>query len=169
MRLKELFGIGEDLVKSFTNPYVTLNREAIDAVGADPEDVATAVAAELQNLPGIAFAITSSALEQGAFNRNRVSEAVMYNFNADRSGDIYVVFQPHWFVADFDGLSVASAHGSPWTYDSFVPVIFAGPGIEPARVTRRVHTVDVAPTIAAYLGAKPPSGATGLPLPEALP
>ena len=45
----------------------------------------------------------------------------------------------------------------------------AGPGIDPGRVARRVETVDVAPTIAAYLGTKPPSGALGQPLVEALP
>ena len=71
-----------------------------------------------------------------------------------------------WFIADFDGLTVASAHGSPWTYDTFVPLIISGPGIAPGRVARRVETVDVAPTIAAYLGVKPPSGARGVPLTE---
>jgi arylsulfatase A-like enzyme len=42
-----------------------------------------------------------------------------------------------------------------------VPVIWMGPGIEPGRIARRVETVDVAPTIAAYLGVKYPSGARG--------
>jgi predicted AlkP superfamily pyrophosphatase or phosphodiesterase len=91
---------------------------------------------------------------------------VRNNFHSDRSGDIYVVFDPHWFIADFDGLTVASAHGSPWAYDTHVPVIFHGPGITPRRVVRHVNTIDVAPTIAAYLGTKPPSGATGVPLTE---
>ena len=90
----------------------------------------------------------------------------MANFHSERSGDIYIVFEPHWFVADFDGLTVASAHGSPWTYDTHVPLIFSGPGITPRRIARRVETVDVAPTIAALLGTKQPSGAAGSALPE---
>ena len=64
---------------------------------------------------------------------------------------------------------MASAHGSPWSYDSHVPIIFAGAGIEPARIGRRVETVDVATTIAVYLGTKLPSGASGTALNEALP
>jgi arylsulfatase A-like enzyme len=127
------------------------------------------VAEELQKLPGVALAIGSSALRAGAAPDTAVGRAVMANFHPDRSGDIYVVFEPHWFVADFDGLHVASAHGSPWTYDTHVPVIVAGPGVEAQHVARRVETVDVAPTIAAYLGTKPPSGASGAPLVEALP
>jgi predicted AlkP superfamily pyrophosphatase or phosphodiesterase len=90
-----------------------------------------------------------------------VTDAILANFNEDRSGDIYVVFEPQWFVAEFDGKSVAASHGSPWAYDTHVPVIWMGPGIEPGRIARRVETVDVAPTIAAYLGVKYPSGARG--------
>lgn len=130
--------------------------------------VDASVAEELQKLPGIAFAISSAALRRGAVPDTFVGRAVLANFHPDRSGDIYIVFEPHWFVADFDGLTVSGAHGSPWTYDSFVPVIFAGPEIAQKRVFRRIETVDVAPTIAAFLGAKPPSGSVGAPLPEVL-
>ena len=167
-RLKEKFGIGEALVSSFTNPYVYLNHSAIAEAGADVADVEQAVAEELQKLPGIAFAIPSSALRRGEVADTHVARAVLSNFHPDRSGDVYVVFEPHWFVADFDGLTVASAHGSPWTYDTHVPIIFAGPGVPATRVYRRVETVDVAPTIAALLRTKPPSGAVGLPLAEVL-
>jgi predicted AlkP superfamily pyrophosphatase or phosphodiesterase len=166
VRLKDLFGVGEGVIRNFSNPYVYLDKKKITARGLDVADVADVVAEELVKLPGIARAITSDRLRQGAVADDMTSKAVLANFHGERSGDIYVVFEPHWFIADFDGLTVASTHGSPWRYDSFVPVIFAGPGIAAARVGREIHTVDVAPTIAAYLGVKAPSGATGSPLVE---
>jgi arylsulfatase A-like enzyme len=86
---------------------------------------------------------------------------VLANFDEERSGDIYVVFEPHWFVAEFDGLAVTGSNGSPWEYDNHVPVIWMGPGAEAGWIGRRVETVDVAPTIAAYLGIRPPSGTRG--------
>lgn len=168
MRLKEEFGLSSELIRSFTNPYVYLDHEVIDAAGLDQATVETAVARELQNLHGIALAVSSSALRRGEVADTKASRAILSNFHPDRSGDIYVVFEPHWFVADFDGLSVASSHGSPWAYDTHVPVIFTGPGIEPRRVDRRIETVDVAVTIAARLRTKPPSGAVGAPLVEVL-
>ena len=67
---------------------------------------------------------------------------------------------------DFEGLIVASTHGSPWNYDTYVPIVFAGAGLEPAIVDRRVLTVDIAATLAAYLGIKAPSGSVGEPLQE---
>ena len=80
-----------------------------------------------------------------------------------------LVFEPHWFINDFDGLTVAATHGSPWRYDTFVPVIFAGHRVKHSRVYRKVHTVDVATTLSAYLGISPPSGSAGLILDEAIP
>jgi predicted AlkP superfamily pyrophosphatase or phosphodiesterase len=169
VRLTAEFGESRDLILNFSNPYLYLDTAEIEARGLERAVVERRVAAELERLPGIAHAIASSDLRAGAISRGKIQDSVLANFHPDRSGDIYIVFEPHWFIADFDGLHVASAHGSPWTYDTHVPIIFSGPGIEPGRIARRVETVDVAPTIAAYLGTKPPTGALGVPLPEVFP
>ena len=84
------------------------------------------------------------------------------------SGDIYIVFEPNRFINDFDSLVVASTHGSPWRYDSHVPIVFAGDGLKAQAVDRKVFTVDVATTLAAYMDTKPPSGAAGVVLEEVL-
>jgi hypothetical protein len=68
------------------------------------------------------------------------------------------VFEPNRFIADFGGLVVAAAHGSPWRYDTYVPIIFAGMDIPAQKVHRRVHTTAIAPTLSLYVGAKPPTG-----------
>ena len=94
--------------------------------------------------------------------------AILRNFHPKRSGDIYVVFEPNVFINERDGWTNASTHGSPWRYDTFVPVIFAGAGLSGVTVSRPVTPYDIAPTVAAYLGVKPPSGASGMPLPEVL-
>ena len=166
--LKARFGVADDLVDTFSQPYVYLDDAVLAAHELDKAEVEAFVAEELRRMPGIAHAISSSALRSGQVASTSVSEAVLANFHAERSGDIYVVFEPHWFVADLDGVSVAAAHGSPWAYDTYVPVIVVGPGITPQRIARRVETVDVAPTIAAYLGIKPPTGSLGEPLVEVL-
>ena len=159
--LKAEFEVAEELVDQFFQPYLYLNREAIEARGLDFSMVSRRVAEELRDFPGIAYAVSSDDLRAGAVAQTPVTEAVLANFNEDRSGDIYVVFEPQWFVAEFDGKSVTGSHGSPWAYDTHVPVIWMGPGIELARIARRVETVDVAPTIAAYLGVRHPSGSRG--------
>lgn len=169
VRLTQNFGVGAELIDSYSHPYLYLDRDEIAARELDLREVADAVARELDALPGIAEAVSSFDLRDGSFSEAGVGAQVLANFHPDRSGDIYMVMDPHWFIADFDGLTVASTHGSPWAYDSHVPVIISGPGIQAARVVRRVETVDVATTIAAYLGTGFPSGARGAVLVEAVP
>jgi hypothetical protein len=166
--LKAEFGIAEELVDQFFQPYVYLNREVIAERGLDLAEVSHRVAEELRKFPGIAYAVSSSDLRAGALAQTPATDAILANFHEERSGDIYVVFEPHWFVSEFDGASVTGSHGSPWRYDTHVPVIWMGPGIDAARIGRRVETVDVAPTIAAYLGIRPPSGTRGRMMTEVL-
>jgi len=160
------FGMAEELIENFSQPYLYLDLDRIKGAGLDPDVVARRLSEVLKTMPGIAYAISSADLSAGAVARTPIASAVLANFHEARSGDIYVVFEPHWFIGDLDGLTVAGAHGSPWRYDTHVPIVLAGPGIEPARISRRVETVDIAPTIAAYLRIKPPSGSRGEPLAE---
>ena len=166
--LKSEFGVAQELIDQFFQPYLYLNREAVAERGLDLADVSHRVAEELRKFPGIAYAVSSADLRAGAVALTPVTDAVLANFSEDRSGDIYVVFEPHWFVAEFDGLSVTGSHGSPWRYDTHVPVIWMGPGVPAGRMSRRVETVDVAPTIAAYLGIRPPTGSRGRVMTEIL-
>ena len=127
-RLRERFGLGEELISDYFHPYIYLNREAIAALDLDQEEVERAVADEVMRLPGINLAISSSALAKGDYPETPIIGSVLNNYNLDRSGDVFVVFEPHSFINDFDGLTVAAHHGSPWRYDSFVPMIVAGHG-----------------------------------------
>ena len=168
VRLRERFGLGEELISEYFHPYIYLNQEAIAALSLDQEEVERAVALEVMRLPGIDLAISSSALAKGDYPETPIIGSVLNNYNLHRSGDVFVVFELHSFINDFDGLKVASHHGSPWRYDTFVPMIVAGHGLEPTTVARKVETVDLAPTLSAYLGIKPPSGANGTLLSEVL-
>ena len=129
--------------------------------GLDQAAVEQAVAEEVTKFEGVYTAVSSTALMQGRVAETALTRRILNSHHPRRSGDIYVVFEPHWFINDFDGLTVAATHGSPWRYDTYVPIMFAGAGLEPRRVHRKVHTVDVAATLAALVGAKPPSGASG--------
>ena len=164
--LKEQFGIGKELIEAYNQPYVYLNRDLIRERGLDQATVESAVASELAKFDGEAAAVSSTALRTASLPDTLLMRAILHNFHPKRSGDIYVVFEPNVFITDFDGLTVASTHGSPWRYDTFVPVMFAGADLKAKSVSRPVTPYDVAPTLANYLGVKPPSGAIGNPLVE---
>ncbi len=167
-KLKKRFGIGGNLITTYFHPYLYLNREVIAEKGLDQAEVENAVVDELNRFHGVALALSSSALNSGKVPDTPLVQSILRNYNPSRSGDIYVVFEPNRFINEFDGLTVAVGHGSPWGYDSYVPIIFAGFGIRAQRINRIVHTVDIAPTLSLIVGAKPPTGSSGAPLNEVI-
>jgi len=166
--LKTKFGIGQELITAYHHPYVYLDLELLAEKGLEPTMVAAAVAAEVAKLDGVSAAVSSYELAAGRVPDTPQLRSILNNYNSKRSGDVFVVFEPHRFINDFDGLTVAATHGSPWSYDTFVPIVFAGPGIRPGVVHRPVAPTGVASTLAAYLGFKAPSGALGDVLVEVL-
>jgi hypothetical protein len=117
---------------------------------------------------GIGYTIPGTDLVVGRAPDAPIARQILRNFSPKRSGDIYIIYEPHWY-ATADGDAVLVNHGSPWRNDTFLPIVFAGSNVRAARVCRRVETVDIAATLAAYLGIKPPSGSTGKPLVEVMP
>ncbi len=167
-KLKKRFGIGKELITTYFHPYIYLNRKLIAEKGLNQTEVERVVAEELTRFDGVALAVPSSALAAGGLPDTPLIKSIVRNYNPLRSGDIYVVFAPNRFINAFGGLTVAATHGSPWRYDTYVPIMFAGRGISARQISRPVETVDIAPTLALLVGAKPPSGATGSPLIEVL-
>ena len=167
-RLKKQFGIGQKLIKKFYPPYLYLDRELIKEKGLDQGEVEKAVARELMAIKGVALAVSSTAMANNELPDTELNRSALRNFCAKRSGDILILFQPHYFINDYDGEIVAANHGGPWRYDSFVPIVFAGGTIEQERIYREVNPVNIATTLAAIIGTKPPSGSRGAPLQEVM-
>ncbi|MFI5077835.1 MAG: alkaline phosphatase family protein, partial [Vicinamibacteria bacterium] len=85
-----------------------------------------------------------------------------------RSGQLFMVSREGEFIVDRNPL-YAFMHGSPWAYDTHVPLLLYGPPFIRTLVwNERVSQQDVAPTLAALLGTAPPATAIGRPLREAL-
>jgi predicted AlkP superfamily pyrophosphatase or phosphodiesterase len=172
--LKKKFG-RDDLISGHSHPYLYLNLEAISSAGLNLADVERFVADELMKIPGIAYAMTRSDLLAGRITESPVQNQIRRSFHPTRSGNIHMVPEQYWFLhsteeAEKMGIgSIAAIHGSPWAYDTFVPIFFAGHGVPARIIGRRVAPTDIAATLAAYIGIKPPSGSVGTVLTEVLP
>jgi len=171
--LKERFG-RDDLIATHSHPYLYLNVDAIAEAKLNIEDVEQFIAEEVMKIPGIAFAQTRSDLRAGRISNTPLQIQIRRNFHPSRSGHIHMIQEQYWFLHSTDeaqkmGLDgIAAIHGSPWVYDTYVPIFFAGNGIPAQTITRRVSPADIAPTLATYLKLKFPSGSIGNPLEEVL-
>jgi len=161
---EQRFGL-EAAVRFYYRPYLYLDAAKIAAAKLEAATVRRTIAADLSNADGVALAIGRDDIVATGSDELRLQ--VARTFHPQRSGDIYVVQDQYWF--NFDKGPVAAMHGSPWQYDTHVPVIFAGGQIPSGTVHRLVHPTDVAPTIAALLGMTAPAAARGRALEEVLP
>ena len=167
--LQQRFGIGKEVIKLTFHPYVYLDHDLIQKKGLDLAAVPRLVARELIEFDGIGYAIPSTDLVAGRVpDAAPIARQVLRNFSPKRSGDIYIIYEPHWIPTGTGDVAIVN-HGSPWCYDTFVPIVFAGNGLPAQRVHRPVETIDIAATLSAYLGIKPPSGSVGKPLVEVIP
>jgi len=90
---------------------------------------------------------------------------VLAGINAARSGNVLYVTAP--FVIEDSG-QAGTTHGSPWSYDERVPMLWYGAAIAPGAYGTAAVVRDLAPTLARILGVESPTGATGRVLTEVL-
>lgn len=117
-------------------------------------------AAAFRAQPGIYAAFTSTQILEGRMLDNDVAQRVSRSFHPKVSGNVVIVPEPYW-MPGYSTPPTGTTHGSPYAYDTSVPLLLAGFGIKPGRYTQRVSTLDTAPTLSDILGILQPSGCEG--------
>ena len=96
--------------------------------------------------------------------RQRFLEMFARAYYPGRTGQLLIVPREGDFITRSEP-NYAYMHGSPWTYDVSIPLMFAGPAVRTGVYSIPVVQQDVAPTLAAALGVQMPPTATGHVLP----
>jgi predicted AlkP superfamily pyrophosphatase or phosphodiesterase len=151
------------LVAFMSASALVLDRKEIAARSFNFDTVADAARSALLLQPGIAEAYTRQELSSGSRAGAPFFAAMERSWNTNVSGDVQFVPKPYWMF----GNSIAT-HGSPYSYDTHVPILTWGPTwVKPGRVAQRVEVVDIAPTLARVLHVAAPATSEGrlLPLP----
>jgi hypothetical protein len=101
-------------------------------------------------------------------NRQVWLDAFARGYFPGRSGQIFLVPREGDFIVDRNPL-YAFMHGSPWEYDTHIPLLLHGsPFVKQGASRARVSQQDLVPTLAALLGTAPPATAIGRVLDQAL-
>jgi hypothetical protein len=149
------------LVVGLSASALVLDRRQLAARGLDLDTVAAAARDALLAQPGIAAAYTRQELASGSRAGAPFFQAIRRSWNAERSGDVQFVTQPHWMFG-----SAGATHGSPHEEDTHVPLLLWGPRwVRAGRNAAAVDMVDLAPTLAQLLRVSAPAASEGQPLP----
>jgi predicted AlkP superfamily pyrophosphatase or phosphodiesterase len=164
--LDNAFGAG-DYILAVADLGYYLNRDPVPGKTIAYADMERVAADTLRQQPQVVRVYTRSELGAGLVDGDAVDRRVRNGFNTQQSGDVLAVHAPNWLSSGFGGTN----HGTPYSYDTHVPVIFWGPSnlVQPGQYHTAAAVHDIAPTLAAQLGIAQPSGALGRVLDEALP
>ncbi|GAL01838.1 alkaline phosphatase [Nonlabens ulvanivorans] len=149
----------EKIIKKISNSQVFLDYEQLEMAQLKSEDVQRFLSSLLTNYKSIDKVFTREALTNSNFT-NGVGALIQNGFHHKRSGDVVYVLEPGVISYSRTG----STHGSSQSYDTHVPLLFYGAGINNGTSAQRTHIIDIAPTISSLLGISFPNGATGNPI-----
>ncbi|WP_353229738.1 alkaline phosphatase family protein [Novosphingobium sp.] len=79
------------------------------------------------------------------------------SYYAPVSGDFVTLLKRGVMAMPVPAPGYVATHGSPWDYDRRVPMLFWRKGMTPFEQASPVETVDIAPSLAAWIGLKLPA------------
>lgn len=158
---------GKNFIENISNGQIFLNQDAFQrdpkTSGIDMFIVTELIGKYLMNMDGVANFYTEAMLREGDYDAGGIKGSIIRGYNNRRSGDIVFYLEPGWFES---GSIQGTTHGSPYTYDTHVPILFYGHGVKKGSSVRYHRITDIAPTISTILKIKFPNGSTGEPIEE---
>ena len=151
------------IVENISNFQIFLNKEKIEELKLDVHTVAQKIADEVINYKGIYKTVTAKTLQSTTFT-NGILNSLQNGYNQKFSGDVLLVPNPSTISHPKKG----TTHGSGYSYDTHIPMIFYGNGIKQGTSKKKYEIVDIAPTISNLLQIEFPNGSTGKIIDEVL-
>jgi predicted AlkP superfamily pyrophosphatase or phosphodiesterase len=144
-------------------PWIYLNVKGLNERGISIEDAERTARAAAQSVPEVHQAFT--ATELSLLQKTGMASGPAFSFYPARSGNVYYELRP--YVVPGDDPS-GTTHGSPWSYDTRVPLLWLGASVRRGTYGGVVSIADIAPTLSSVLGIDRPSGSRGRVLQEML-
>lgn len=153
----------EDIIENFSNRQIFLNYDFIRKANLNLSDVQNAFAQYLrETFYEIQSVFIRDNLESHVASRTN-NNTILNGWNPSRSGDIAFNLLPG-YLNNF--MEKGTTHGSGYSYDTHIPLLFYGWNIPAQTVNKPVYVVDIAATIASLLKINEPNACIGIPVIE---
>ena len=166
-QVADALGIAQPLIIGQTNGLI-LDIKAGEMRGVRAPDLRKAVAEAIAKIDYVEDVLTYEDLSAPGKDGDGYREMYRNSFHPDRTPDLVVQYKENVLVIDS---RYGTTHGTPYRYDTHVPLIFWGHGVADGvkPVKQRVRTIDMAPTLAVLLGLTVPGEIDGVVLRDVFP
>lgn len=148
------------LVLGGMNYQIFFDTKRIDSLGLDYAEVKAEAVRWLKRQPQVLYAADQELISTASIPE-QIKQMAINGYNRDRSGGVLAITKPGQYNGWRGG---GTTHGMWNNYDTHIPLLFMGWGIEHGATNRPVKMTDIAPTICALLHIQAPSGCVGEPI-----
>lgn len=157
---KRKFG-SEKIIESYSYGIIYLNRVLIEQNKLDYEKIEDEIARYLRDTFQEIQQIARRSELEGKTPSRENPDFILNGWHPAKSGDIIFSLLPGYL---YRFMERGTTHGSPYAYDTHIPLIFYGWKIPNKEINEKVFIVDIAPTIATLLKIPEPNACIGVPL-----
>lgn len=147
----------DSLILSASSHNIFLNRKLIDEKKLNLSEVQDKCVAFVTGFKGVSLALSATEMSKGLKKIGTYS-FLQNGFNIQRSADVMIELQPGWINWY---LKTGTSHGTSYSYDTHVPVLFFGKKIKQGSSAIPISICDIAPTVSSLLNIEFPSGNSG--------
>lgn len=158
-------GVAGELIAGYADG-IMLHYSAARAKGITQGRLQDAMAVRLRQIPFVADVFTATEMRSGNARNREYFDAFRHSYYEGRSADLMLRYREWVYVPAFSRFG--TSHGTPYEYDTHVPLVIAGAGVVAGQHPDRVATADLAATLARILRVRPTGEIDGQVLETAL-
>ncbi len=158
---------GAPLMEYQDNLNIYLKQDTIELMGLDLESVRSYVAKEVQKWNGVKRAFTADQMYGSAVD-DEWRDFVRRGFHHAESGDVLFILEAGYLPKEVDSevARKGTSHGSAFSYDTHVPLLWYGKNVPEQEVLRPINITDISATLTHLLYVQRPNLLTGKPITE---
>ena len=167
LREKMTSKFGKDYVLAVENNNIYVDREQIKKDGFQLREVTDFIVSLAQDWENVKRVFTGEQLEDAAID-NEWKDMVKNGYHRAESGDVILMLEPGYLPKESDSelARKGTSHGSAYSYDTHVPLLWYGKNIPAQEVLRKVEITDISATLAHLLFLQMPNATRGNPVVE---
>ena len=156
---------GADFILTEENDQIYLNEVLLEFMGVNKNTVERFIAAVVRKWDGVKYVYTTEDMRR-ANGADGLTEMIRNGYDPKRSGNVLFVLESGYLGKSIDDAASrkGTSHGSAYSYDTHVPLLWYGKNIPKKQVFERIEIIDIVPTLSQMLNLQNPSCTMGLPI-----
>ena len=160
--IQEKYGL-QKIITGNTWLYLSIDKNQVLNKRIDYQKLKGEIVSLLRKQKGIQFAMDMENPGNASVPLI-IKEMLINGYNPKRTGEIAFIPEPGWTL----GGSKGATHNLWNPYDTHIPLIFMGWGVNKGKSVERYSMCDIAPTVAAMLSIQVPNGSIGKAISEVI-